>query len=107
MILEIVMHKTFPREVQKRSVKAAFPLVPTSTSTASTTQPFRMSEVVLYSVKNNICTVTLNDPTVFNALSPELVKGLTAAMERADKDPTVRSIRSENYISCSFDRFVL
>jgi len=51
------------------------------------------SEPVLYDVADNgVATVTLNDPDTRNALSPELLGGLTAAFERARDDEQMRCI---------------
>jgi enoyl-CoA hydratase/carnithine racemase len=48
---------------------------------------------VLYEVAGTgIATVTLNDPDTRNALSPELLGGLTAAFERARDDDAVRCV---------------
>jgi enoyl-CoA hydratase len=50
------------------------------------------SEKVLYTVADGVATITLNDPDTRNALSPELLKGLTEAFERAREDDEVRCI---------------
>jgi enoyl-CoA hydratase len=48
---------------------------------------------VLYDVADNgVATITLNDPDTRNALSPELLGGLTAAFERARDEEQVRSV---------------
>ncbi len=50
------------------------------------------SEKVLYTVADGVATITLNDPDTRNALSPELLRGLTEAFERARQDDEVRCI---------------
>ena len=51
------------------------------------------SEAVLYDVaENGVATVTLNDPDTRNALSGELLAGLTAAFERAREEPAARCV---------------
>jgi enoyl-CoA hydratase len=60
-----------------------------SASTASSPQ----GEKVLYNVDaSGIATITLNDPDTRNALSPELLGGLTAAFERAHDEHSVRCV---------------
>jgi enoyl-CoA hydratase/carnithine racemase len=51
------------------------------------------SEPVLYDVADNgVATITLNDPETRNALSREMLAGLTAAFERARDEQAVRSV---------------
>jgi enoyl-CoA hydratase len=51
------------------------------------------SEPVLYDVAGNgVATVTLNDPDTRNALSAEMLAGLTAAFERARDEPAARCV---------------
>jgi enoyl-CoA hydratase len=49
-------------------------------------------EPVLFDLADGVATITLNDPSTRNALSPELLAGLIAAFERADADPDARCI---------------
>ena len=51
-----------------------------------------MSDLVLYVVSDNICTLTLNRPDARNALSTELLAALDAALWRADGDLEARVI---------------
>jgi enoyl-CoA hydratase len=44
------------------------------------------SHPVLYSVADGVATITLNEPSTRNALSPELLGGLIEAFERAEAD---------------------
>jgi enoyl-CoA hydratase len=50
------------------------------------------SEPVLYDVDGGVATITLNDPDTRNALSPELLGGLIAALERAHEEEDVRCV---------------
>jgi enoyl-CoA hydratase len=51
------------------------------------------TEKVLYEVsESGIATITLNDPATRNALSVELLAGLTEAFERAREEPAVRCV---------------
>jgi enoyl-CoA hydratase len=50
------------------------------------------AEKVLYDVEGGVATVTLNDPDTRNALSQEMLGGLTAAFERARDDGDVRCV---------------
>jgi enoyl-CoA hydratase/carnithine racemase len=47
---------------------------------------------VLYGVAEGVATITLNDPSTRNALSPEVLAGLVACFERARDDEQVRAI---------------
>jgi enoyl-CoA hydratase len=49
-------------------------------------------EKVLYEVAAGVATITLNDPDTRNALSAELLTGLTAAFERARSQEDVRCV---------------
>jgi enoyl-CoA hydratase len=51
-----------------------------------------VTDKVLYDIAAGIATITLNDPDTRNALSPELLGGLTAAFERARDDDAVRCV---------------
>jgi enoyl-CoA hydratase len=51
------------------------------------------TEAVLYALAEpGVATITLNDPDTRNALSPEMLGGLTAAFERAREDDAVRCV---------------
>jgi enoyl-CoA hydratase/carnithine racemase len=55
------------------------------------------TDKVLYEVADTgIATITLNDPDTRNALSPELLGGLTAAFERARDEQAVRCVVLES-----------
>jgi 2-(1,2-epoxy-1,2-dihydrophenyl)acetyl-CoA isomerase len=47
---------------------------------------------VLYSVSDNILTITLNRPEVFNSVNEQMKKELLDAFRQAEKDPGVRCI---------------
>ena len=47
---------------------------------------------VLYDLKDGIATITLNDPSTRNALSPELLGGLIEAFEQARDDERARCV---------------
>lgn len=47
---------------------------------------------LLYSVSNNICTITLNRPDVYNALNEQMKKELNDALKEAEKDTAVRCL---------------
>ncbi|HEX5308422.1 MAG TPA: enoyl-CoA hydratase-related protein [Solirubrobacteraceae bacterium] len=49
-------------------------------------------ERVLYAVADRVATITLNEPSTRNALSPEVLVGLIACFERARDDEAVRAI---------------
>ncbi|MEM6705839.1 MAG: enoyl-CoA hydratase-related protein, partial [Acidobacteriota bacterium] len=51
-----------------------------------------MSEFVLYSVADQIATVTLNRPEKFNTLRPELLAQLGEALAKANRDSAVKVI---------------
>jgi enoyl-CoA hydratase/carnithine racemase len=50
------------------------------------------SEPVLYDVERGVATITLNDPETRNALSVELLAGLTDALRRARDEEEVRCV---------------
>jgi 2-(1,2-epoxy-1,2-dihydrophenyl)acetyl-CoA isomerase len=47
---------------------------------------------ILYSVKDGVCTISLNRPEVYNALNEQMKKELNDALKEAEKDPIVRCI---------------
>lgn len=51
-----------------------------------------MSPVITYESSDGVATVTLNRPEKINALSNAVVAGLHDALERADRDDTVRAV---------------
>ena len=51
-----------------------------------------MTETVLYEVTDAVASVTLNRPERLNAINPALLGDLTAALMRANADPTVHAI---------------
>jgi 2-(1,2-epoxy-1,2-dihydrophenyl)acetyl-CoA isomerase len=51
-----------------------------------------MYENLLYSVEDGIARITLNRPTVYNALSPGLIADITTAMTTAGADNAVRVV---------------
>jgi enoyl-CoA hydratase len=55
-------------------------------SAASTDGP------VLYDLAAGVATITLNEPATRNALSAELLAGLTEAFERAEREPEARCV---------------
>jgi enoyl-CoA hydratase len=62
---------------------------PALQSSASTST----DEKILYSVADSgVATITLNEPSTRNALSPEVLDGLIAAFERARDDDAVRAV---------------
>jgi enoyl-CoA hydratase len=63
-----------------------------STSTPAASTPEGSGAPVLYAVADGVATITLNDPATRNALSVELLGGLTAALERARDDTAVRCV---------------
>jgi enoyl-CoA hydratase len=54
--------------------------------------PDTPSGPVLYALADGVATITLNEPATRNALSAELLGGLTAALERARDEPEVRCV---------------
>ena len=51
-----------------------------------------MYENLLYEVTDTVCRITLNRPHVYNALSPGLIRDVTAALEAAGADEHVRVV---------------
>jgi 2-(1,2-epoxy-1,2-dihydrophenyl)acetyl-CoA isomerase len=51
-----------------------------------------MYENILYELTDGICRITLNRPSVYNALSPGLIRDITAAIEAAGADDSVRVV---------------
>lgn len=52
-----------------------------------------MSEqMVLYEVAEGVASITMNDPQTRNSLSPEMLEGLIAAFERAQREEEVRCV---------------
>jgi 2-(1,2-epoxy-1,2-dihydrophenyl)acetyl-CoA isomerase len=49
-------------------------------------------ENLLYEVQDNICTITLNRPEVYNALSPVLIHEITNAIKTAGEDENIRVV---------------
>ncbi|TAK64025.1 MAG: 2-(1,2-epoxy-1,2-dihydrophenyl)acetyl-CoA isomerase [Bacteroidetes bacterium] len=49
-------------------------------------------ETLLYVVSDNVCTITLNRPEVYNAFNEQMKKELNEALKEAEKDNTVRCI---------------
>ena len=51
-----------------------------------------MYQHILFGVSNNICTITLNRPQVYNALSGELLQEIKKAIDEAGADTDVRVV---------------
>lgn len=51
-----------------------------------------MYETILYEVAEQVATITLNRPQVYNALSPTLIKEITEAVQAAEADENVRVV---------------
>ncbi|MEI7586448.1 enoyl-CoA hydratase-related protein [Runella sp.] len=51
-----------------------------------------MYENILYEISDGIARITLNRPKVYNALSPGLLKDITAAVQAAHADDSVRVV---------------
>lgn len=51
-----------------------------------------MEEAVLYTVENNIATITMNRPKSLNSMNDALIDGLHAALDKAACDNEVRAI---------------
>ena len=51
-----------------------------------------MYENLLYETTDGVCRITLNRPKVYNALSPGLIQDITAAIEAAGQDDSVRVV---------------
>src|SRR5690349_16067214 len=52
-----------------------------------------MPETVLYAQEGRVATRTLNRPERLNAIVPELIRDLDAALDRAQADDSVHAIR--------------
>ncbi len=63
-----------------------------SEQSAGAGSPSQPEDKVLYDAADGVATITLNEPSTRNALSPELLAGLTACFERARDDEAVRAI---------------
>ena len=51
-----------------------------------------MSDAVLYQQDGRVVTLTLNEPETRNAISPAIIKGLVAACDRINHDPSVSCV---------------
>ncbi len=51
-----------------------------------------MYQYLLYQVQAGVCTITLNRPEVYNALSPVLIQEITQAFEQAKEDENIRVV---------------
>ncbi|MEA5140824.1 enoyl-CoA hydratase/isomerase family protein [Arcicella rigui] len=51
-----------------------------------------MYQYLLYQVQAGVCTITLNRPEVYNALSPALIQEITQAFEQAKGDESIRVV---------------
>ena len=51
-----------------------------------------MYENLLYETTNSVCRITLNRPSVYNALSASLIREITTAVEAAGADDAVRVV---------------
>lgn len=49
-------------------------------------------ETIQYDLSDNICTITLDRPKVYNALNKQLINEITSAMEAAANNETVRVV---------------
>lgn len=49
-------------------------------------------QTLLYSLNNNVCTITLNRPEVYNALNEQMKKEINDALKEAEKDANVRCL---------------
>jgi 2-(1,2-epoxy-1,2-dihydrophenyl)acetyl-CoA isomerase len=49
-------------------------------------------ETLLYTISNNVLTITLNRPEVYNALNEQMKKEINDSLRAAEKDPAVRCI---------------
>src|SRR5437868_2219493 len=54
--------------------------------------PTMACEHILVEVESPIATITLNRPKVLNALSPELIREVTAALAELERDDEVRAV---------------
>ena len=51
-----------------------------------------MYENLIYEIQDGVCTITLNRPAVYNALSPELIQEITKAFTQVGADESVRVV---------------
>ncbi|MGH6941535.1 enoyl-CoA hydratase/isomerase family protein [Hypericibacter sp.] len=51
-----------------------------------------MDENILCTVENQIATITLNRPAKLNAMTPEMIQSIIEAIERCNRDDTVRVV---------------
>ncbi len=51
-----------------------------------------MYENLIYEIQEGICTITLNRPAVYNALSPQLIQEITKSFIQAGEDESVRVV---------------
>jgi 2-(1,2-epoxy-1,2-dihydrophenyl)acetyl-CoA isomerase len=51
-----------------------------------------MYQHLLYQVQAGVCTITLNRPEVYNALSPALIQEITQAFEQVKDDKSIRVV---------------
>lgn len=63
-----------------------------SEQSAGADPPSQSEDKVLYDAADGVATITLNEPSTRNALSPEVLAGLIACFERARDDDGVRAI---------------
>ncbi len=49
-------------------------------------------ETLLYAITDNVCTITLNRPDVYNAFNETMKKELNDALKESEKDPSIRCI---------------
>ncbi len=49
-------------------------------------------QTVLFDVKENVCTLTLNRPEVYNAFNEQMKKDLNEALRESEKDPAIRCV---------------
>ncbi|EPG73177.1 enoyl-CoA hydratase/isomerase family protein [Leptospira fainei serovar Hurstbridge str. BUT 6] len=62
-----------------------------------------MSQIVLYSIRENIATITLNRPEKRNAISRELLQSFMSLIEKTAQEPNIRVliIRAEGPVFCA------
>jgi 2-(1,2-epoxy-1,2-dihydrophenyl)acetyl-CoA isomerase len=53
---------------------------------------FTMFETIVYNVADNVATITLNRPEVYNALNTKLIQEITTAIKTAEADVAVRVV---------------
>jgi len=49
-------------------------------------------KTILFSIENNVCTITLNRPDAYNAFNEELTTELQDALKSAENDATIRCV---------------